>query len=555
MIRAIARLFSEPVFAVGWVVVVVAGGVARFPWLGSPPLTPEEGARAFEAWSLARTWSVEYAAGPTLTNALSVVFALFGDSDLTARVLAASCGMVLVLAALLLRPVIGHAAAVGAALALASSPLLILASRSVSPTIGVVLATLVVVIAAVRSSDGASQRWVSVGLAAAIVGVTLDSSMVLVLLVLALSAAIAEGDAFARTVASPAFRQRMQHATPITLIVAVALATRLLTVPGGFQAGLIDPWWRWLGDFNRGGGFTGPTLMLVLEGALLAAAGLSFALHRPVSRFTRFLGVWMVIAILSNSIVRQPDVRYLTFATLPASLLAGLGIGRLLEIVVPTVSGRAVAVAALFLAPVVSAAFYTNTSIHSNQSPWAAAPVILIAGSAIVAVLAVNWLPLRQVGLCAAAAGTVLLLGWNASVASRLFDARGSARGHVLEGSVNSPELEWVRSEARRWMFLYPGATVIVDPSVMRSARWALRDVPTVTPASVGGDASLGRLIPAGAPNIPPGASARRVVIGFESDAASLRLTPDRLWRWYFGRQSLTDVRPYAIVVGQPSGT
>ena len=113
--------------------------LTRLMYIGNPPLNVEEGRRALEAWTLLREGRVAYDGSPILTNLTSLVFTLFGDGDLQARLIPALCGALLVLTPLLLRPLIGGWWALLAALCLAASTTLLTASRSVSPAVPALL--------------------------------------------------------------------------------------------------------------------------------------------------------------------------------------------------------------------------------------------------------------------------------------------------------------------------------------------------------------------------------------------------------------------------------
>jgi hypothetical protein len=120
----------------GWTAVLGVALVLRLASLGDRPLGPDEAQPALAAW---RMW-LEHAPGDLsgsvlLLHALAASFGLLGASDLVARLPTVLAGLVLVGAPLLLRPLIGPAAALAAGALLALSPMLVFGSRHVDPAI------------------------------------------------------------------------------------------------------------------------------------------------------------------------------------------------------------------------------------------------------------------------------------------------------------------------------------------------------------------------------------------------------------------------------------
>src|SRR5690606_567953 len=83
-------------------------------------------------------------------------------------------------------------------------------------------------------------------------------------------------------------------------LVVIGLDTRLLTVPFGLQAGLIDPLWRWPASVALDPEPRQLMLLLTVEAALLFAslAGATRWLRPKTEPFGAFLALWLALALL-----------------------------------------------------------------------------------------------------------------------------------------------------------------------------------------------------------------------------------------------------------------
>ena len=346
---------------------------------------------------------------------------------------------------------------------------------------------------------------------------------------------------------------RLRAAT-IALLVALAVDTRLLTTPSGVQAGLIDPLWRWTSDLARGTGALAPALLLVIDGGTLILAATGLADYRRHPRLVRALATWLVVSIALAALVRQPDLRYLLQPFAPAALLAGLGLRRLLDAVCAGGDIRSTTFALAAMVPILAAAFRVNIGLRSGQEPWGAAALLVMAGLALVAIVAIRTLDSRQ---CAAALATVLLIATTTgaiATTSRLLEARGSARAQLLDAAVLTDEIHTVRTEVLTWERQDPATPIPVDPTLRPLVAWALRDVKNLEYDS-GAASREGRRLLAAAPTaISPSSRATRLILGYDADRRTLEPRPDRIWGWIVGRQSFVEVRPRAILVVRPAG-
>jgi Dolichyl-phosphate-mannose-protein mannosyltransferase len=539
---------------IAWSLLVTVTLLTRLMYVGNPPLNVEESRRALEAWTLLREARVAYDGSPILTNLTSLVFTLFGDGDLQARLIPALCGALLVLSPVLLRPLIGGWWALMAALCLAASTTLLTASRSVSPAVPAVLCLAASTIGAWRFGASHEPRWLIVTVVAAFIGVGLDTSFVVGLVGVALSYAIAEGDIFGRLSWWKPASIHGRRALAIGLGVAALLNTRLLMNPNGIQAGLIDPLWRWTTEISRGAGLTAPLLVVLLDGAILILALIGLLEYSRRPREVRFLGTWLLVSLTLTSLMRMPDARYLSYPVLPAALLAGFGLLHLVRWIVEHGSARTTVLGLVALVPVVTASIQINAGLRQNLSPWGSGGMVLVAGLLLVGLLAFNLLRGAQLGATFATWLLVLLALGGVASASRALEARGDDRGQLIEQTVVTPDMRFVREMALKWHRSTPDGPLPVDPTLRPVVGWAIRDIPSVRFDPGASASPFPRLLADPPVQVRPDTKTLRTVVGYAADWPTLSLQPGRIWRWMVNREPLVTLRPYAIVVVQPAG-
>src|SRR5207244_9881101 len=105
-----------------WTGLVLAAGALRLAYLGGPPLTVDEGLRAFDTTRVAggdvpQTWR-----GDLSEAATSYLFRIFGETDLLVRLLPALAGVAMIGLAWLARPYAGRVGTLLAAGLLAFPP-------------------------------------------------------------------------------------------------------------------------------------------------------------------------------------------------------------------------------------------------------------------------------------------------------------------------------------------------------------------------------------------------------------------------------------------------
>lgn len=549
---------SDPVVRLeraAWAVLLLGALLVRIAGLGEPPLDVDESRRALEGWTLWREGRVAYAAGPLLPNLLSILFGLFTAGDGQARLVPAIAGSALVAVPLLLRPAFGTVGAWSIGLIAAVCPLFLVLSRTASPAILVVLFTALSGACAYRFVRAEDPRWL-VGCAASVaLGLASDPSFVIALAALVLAAAIAEGDATARPSWWVSLRAGLKPALAVGLGVAIVADTRFLMNLNGFQAGLIDPLWRWLSDVSRGEGLGAPIHLLLLDGGVVLLALVGLADFRRHYRAVRIVGAWLLVALTLAMLVRQPDARYLAYPLIPATLLAGLGLERLARLLRDRGTLRTAVVGVAGLVPLITAGFHMNSTLRAGQDPWLSAGIIAGAGLLLVAIIGVNVLPLDRFTAAAGAFVLLVVALWMITTTSRLLDARGSARAQFLGPAILTDEVRVVREEALRWFRADPTRTIPVEASLRPLVTWVLRDIPTVRYENAAALPALPRLLAQPPATVEPGTKTLRLVVGYTPERATPDLRPASVWRWVVGRQTLVPIRPYAIVLVEPAGS
>ena len=551
--RSTARSASAPHLP-AWGAVVAAAFLLRIVGLGDPPLAPDEGQRALEAWRLWQDGRVAYSAGPLVPNVLSLVFGLFTAGDGQARLLSALAGTGMVALPWIARQAIGGRAALCMAAVLAACPPLVSASRLTSPAILVSGFALLTAFCAHAYHRGAGAGWLAASLAGVTLGLAADPSFTVALGGLLLALAIAEGEGVVRPALWHAARAQLPRAAAIALLVGLVVDTRLLMNPAGTQAGLIDPLWRWISDVARGSGLVTPVLLLLIDGGTLTLAAIGLAEYRSHPRLVRLLATWLIVSLSLACLMRQPDLRYLLQPLVPAALLGGLGLRRLVDEIWAHGGLRSTVFALALMVPLVAAGFRINIGLRSGQDPWATAALLAVAGVLLVAVVAARALRPAQCGSALATFALIAVALAATTTLSRLLDARGSGRAQLLDPAVLTDSIRTVREEVLKWERDSPAGPIPVDPALRPLVAWALRDVEHVEYDPAAASREERRLLADPPPHLPPGWRVARLVVGYSGDWSTVDLRPARIWAWIVGRQSLVEVRPRAILVIQPVG-
>ncbi len=150
-------------YALLWGLLILLALASRLPDLGARALHHDESLHAAFSWYLYRGRGYVHTPlmhGPFLFFANALAFLLLGDTDATARLAPALAGVLLVLAPLLGRPLLGRRRALLAGLFLLLSPSVWYYSRFLRHDVYTALGTLVLWIAWRRARRGEGPRWV-----------------------------------------------------------------------------------------------------------------------------------------------------------------------------------------------------------------------------------------------------------------------------------------------------------------------------------------------------------------------------------------------------------
>jgi hypothetical protein len=375
------------------------------------PLNSREATYALAAWQSVLgqlAGSLVDSHAPLFSHALALVLALFGASDVAARLVPALAGVGLALTPSLLTAMIGFRAALAAGVLIGVSPIAVALARVVDPATTAALIVMLLVASALRVATD-RPGWVPWTLAGGIgLALASDPSVVLALA----AAAIA-----ALATWSPSWRARSEGTNPRLRVeprpgfarwplpadlrqsapwafgagVAIIAATGLLMDLRGVGFPLGDLWggaasmvtpvpfpgWNLLSLLA----YAWPLLVLGLVGFAAGARGG----YRPAM----FLGQWCVLLLALAGAVGDQVVALALFPVGPAALLAGLAIARAPhEAAAYRLSAPTWAVVAVTAALAVGGVLMLAHTVAGGR---AAAPIALIALLAVAAAVAVNW--------------------------------------------------------------------------------------------------------------------------------------------------------------------
>ena len=340
--------------AITWLVVMIAAAAMRLVQLGDAPLSAAEAELAFDGYSVFRGATDGPFQQVSETNPAALLLRtlttfLFGDGDGSARLSSALLGIGLVALVFAVRRELGTYRALGAATLITLSPTLIFGSRTVNDAQVGLFFGMLAVVALVKI--GAADR-PSVDGAAVLLGVALGGALAsgpaTISLLVAISVGIIlsgvgggrTGDAFRDAI----LRLRQEPRAMIALAVSLALTvvilfTRLFSDPGAL-GGLGTTFADW-GRLIFSDATTTPTqffllaillyeiLAVVLAVTVVVVGSGPRAERRPVEWLLPagwFLGAFV---LYSFSAGRTPE--HAVFIAFPLLLLAGLGLGDIVE--------------------------------------------------------------------------------------------------------------------------------------------------------------------------------------------------------------------------------
>ena len=315
----------------------VALGV-RLIALGDRPFHHDESQDAYFSWIFFETGDYRYQPilhGPLRFYLTAAMYALFGDSDFTARLAPALMGTLIVPLPYLLREQIGRAGAFAAAAALAIGPTYLYFSRFAREDIYIACITLGLLAVTFRFLERPrAHQPALIGALLALSFATKESTFITVFVA---------GTFFLAALAVPAGRAQLLRALAaagwkpwLWAVAAFAgvftlLFTTFLTHPAGLWDGIHDGLAYWLGQQGPGRGEQEWYFYLVVLFAeewpalVLGAVGAVVALRRPT--LLRLFLIWDFA--LSLAIYCWADERFtwlVMHPLLPLLLLAGLGV-------------------------------------------------------------------------------------------------------------------------------------------------------------------------------------------------------------------------------------
>ncbi len=463
------------------------GGALRFAGLNRTALDVREAAVAIAAAGIEAP-GVAPAGSPLLVSLERLAFWLFGAGDGVARLVPALAGLALILLTQGLRPRLGRAAALAAALLFAVAPAWVFFGRYVSAE-GVAAAAIMAFLAA--SSASPNRRRYLVPVAAALVITSGPPGLTFLIAIAAGMAATRGATRAARswwreTVPTPS-DQRLAFA--LFLVTAALASTALLQRPEGFAEVIGTPA-AWLRRFTVGGPGATTTLLAALAYAptivAFGVAGLVAGLRRAPSQ-AGFLAVWSGVAFFVVAVTGQPSS--LPELLLPLSLAAAIGLAVLASNLAERFRWAEDGAMAAVLAIVV--AFATlQAGKFAFQSPPGDDGLFLLAvgGLVMAALLVVLYVALWGANVAARAGGLAALallpLGaW----------ANGSAASYSNARVLREPfRLDFVTPDLRRLVANVEAASwnrtrdphslsIRVDPSLAPLVAWPFRDQRNLT--------------------------------------------------------------------------
>ena len=531
-----------------WAGLVLAAGALRLVHLGAPPLTVDEGLRAFDATRVAggdvpQTWR-----GDLSEAATSYLFRIFGETDLLARLAPALAGVAMIGLLWLARPYAGRVGTLLAAGLLAFSPLLVIYSRSATEfSLGTLVAGLIMI-----SLFGYLQNPRS-GLAfPLIVGLALAPLTDAVAMLAALAALVflaLEALFFSNSEvrhAWQAFRRSPLQWVTALLIVAAALQfgiTRFGTSLQGPDLPGLRLFWEMF-DMRRD---SRPpeyhfALLLAYDWPLLlggtagfAFVAMKFLRRKETTAFERLLLLWTLAAALALALTTRREAGQLLMLLLPLALLAGGLVQEIGERADWTAAVRwwpaGAAIAAAAGAAAVLMTEWSSGSADTAERLTLIASVVI--GMALVAFVSVR-----------ARAGAIPVVAVVVTLAATVFVAHSSlavAFSNGTEFAVDlrlTPRADQLRETVDK-LARERGGTIVVDADLSDELGWTLRDSPVV----FGGPTNHASAVISRPDANPAGFVAKeeiwRVAEGWYPDDV---LAPRRMWRWLLYREPYSDV-------------
>jgi predicted membrane-bound mannosyltransferase len=369
----------------GWILIAAYAIVTRIAALGARPITPAEARGGLDALGVLHHGpSAAAHAISWVVLAQSGIFGALGASDFTARIFGAACGILLVAAALAMRPHLGRAGALALGAILAISPTVLWYSRAgtdAMPAAAFAMVALALLMASVRRPT--IGRAVGAGVAAALaisagpVGVVAAVTAAVAAILVGVYHAIAGGDAILRVRVWWTRRAAIVIAAfIIAAVVWVTFTTAFFSASLGAALGAeTAPLLSGGGAFGfvHGAAFYAPVFLFYEFAITLAAiAGLAAVVTvRVRSTFAVWLALWTILSAAAYAAApdRRPD--FAVGILVPAAMLGAVGIDWIFRSAAWSVIGYVLAViaAAAIYSQALTSAIYPAPD--SSEAPWA----------------------------------------------------------------------------------------------------------------------------------------------------------------------------------------
>jgi len=364
---------------IAWGVLVALALALRFYDLGSRPFHHDESQDAYFSWIFFTKGDYAYQPilhGPLRFYLTAGLFAVFGDTDFTARLAPALMGTVLVALPYGLRGLLGRTAAFSAAVLLAVGPSFLYFSRFAREDIYIAAITLALLVVVFRFLDAPRRRHPAmIGALLALSFATKESTFITVFVAGTFFLGILWHE---RRRGAPTWKgitsvgwEAWAWGLAAFAGVFTLLFTVFLTNPAGLWDGIYDGLAYWLGQHDVGRGGEAPYFYVVVLFAhewpvlALGALGAVVAFRQPT--LLRAFLVWdFALSLAVYSWAGEKFAWLVLHPLLPLILLAGLGVQALWERRRLLVGRAGLAVAVLAAAYVGLASWWVNAEHRAD---------------------------------------------------------------------------------------------------------------------------------------------------------------------------------------------
>ncbi|HEY6394757.1 MAG TPA: hypothetical protein VIX12_05010 [Candidatus Binataceae bacterium] len=384
---------NRPMFVVtaehlGWLLVAIYAIASRLLELGARPLTPLEARAALVEFALSRAVpaAMESASAASISwvqIAQAAVFTGFGANDLTARLVASLCGLLLIAASFAIRPYLGRAGALALAALLVLSPGVTWFSRNGLNTVpAVAFAFASVGIFLTMRHRANTPRALGLGcaigvsLAAGPAGLAMFTTIALALIGLGIADAISGDHTWLRIRVWWVRRRRIAiAAASVAIVIWILLGTSFFSrslpelILGDVRAIFAGP----APGFHAGAMYYLPMLgfyefMIVILALVGAVAVLGRKVRSSLALWSFF---WAVIGVVFYLWVPGRRPEWIVQMIVPAAMLACFGIGWLHHLPTWNIARYAIAIVAVTTLYVQVMVNFVYPAPDSSEPPWA----------------------------------------------------------------------------------------------------------------------------------------------------------------------------------------